>query len=214
MGQAEGMNIHRCPSCQCEPKPKKHCCDCGVDIGNRSTRCGACNGLRITKQTSSYQLVADLIGSGLTMEEIGKRVGVSRQRVHQIIRYKGSLPHVNKTIASPMTPMKPIRVCRVCGTRIPLPRRAFCSEGCKRQDNSARCLQWQRDNKEHMDAYRREYVANNSERVARHQKTYTLRHPEKRRVASKAYYERNRKRIQAYERIRYQRRKANQATPS
>lgn len=58
-------------------------------LSNLLTLCRACHAkahrITISFKNPKYTLIKELRGNGLTYQEIGDYIGVSRQRVHQII---------------------------------------------------------------------------------------------------------------------------------
>lgn len=97
-------------------------------------------------------LIAQWRGEGYTLQEIGNRVGVTRERIRQIL---------NKYFGNP-------KYCLMCGKRIPADRR-YCPK-CRiifeknpyrflekrRGDNSKRCKKWRESHREkHREICRR-----------------------------------------------------------
>jgi len=98
------------------------------------------------------KLAFDLHGQGLSYQNIASEVGLSRQRVHQIVTaQRHRLPHAEKTIP---------RYCQVCGNIVPASRFKFCSAEClaihrKQADRSCLSVESKQRRRERAIAWRK-----------------------------------------------------------
>ena len=85
-----------CTSNRKQPRPSKgrHCSDCGVVVTRTATRCRPCDaktksGLRADNLNAKRIAAAAESGKYKSMASIAKKVGVSRERVRQILNATG-----------------------------------------------------------------------------------------------------------------------------
>ena len=76
------------------PAKEYHCADCGAVVGRTTTRCHACDsksrrGIRPDNVNAQRIVAAAESGKHKTMASIAKKVGVSRERVRQVLNATG-----------------------------------------------------------------------------------------------------------------------------
>lgn len=89
--------------------------------------------------------MAELCGQGVTLKEIGQAVGLTRERVRQLLlkrpdledtRRSVRIENLERLLAS--IPPKPVRMCKVCGVELSGRRTVYCSETCYKKAQLSR----------------------------------------------------------------------------
>lgn len=89
--------------------------------------------------------MAELCGQGATLQAIGLAVGLTRERVRQLLLKRPDLEatrcavraeNLERLLAS--VPPKPVRMCKACGIELSGRRTVFCSDNCYKKVHISR----------------------------------------------------------------------------